>query len=76
MYDPIEELIKERTGVEKGVLERGTHCPTERELWDYLNGLRKETEEAIASHLVGCRFCLNSLLLAQELRPGVEFGPA
>ena len=52
-------------------------CPSEGLLWSYLNGaLQKEREEKIGDHVVRCRYCLESLLLAQEVRPGIEFGPS
>ena len=77
MYDPIEDLLKENLQVKGNrIPEKTPSCPSARELWDYLNGLQKLAEEKIARHLVGCRYCLESLLLAQEVRPGIGFDPS
>jgi len=77
MFDPVEEVIKQRLKGEKAALPaRKRDCPTEKELWDYLNGASGKGEGRIAGHVVDCDFCLQSLLLAQEVRPGLGFGPS
>jgi len=77
MFDPVEEVIKQSLKKEEALTFPKKGCPSEKELWDYLNGaLAKETEEKVAEHVVQCDFCLDSLLLAQEVRPGIGFGPS
>ena len=76
MADPIEEIIKSRLERRRATLLTLTgECPPEKALWDYLNdSVRQEAEEKIADHVVKCDFCLESLLLAQEVRLGIRFG--
>jgi len=78
MSDPIEEMLKEALEGRRTAVPGPTgDCPKETVLWDYLNGsLGKMTEEGIARHLLRCDFCLDALLLAQEVRPGIGFGPS
>ena len=77
MFDPIEETIKQSLKKRDFLTFSKEGCPSEKELWDYLNGvIAKEVEEKIAEHVVQCDFCLDSLLLAQEVRPGIGFGPS
>ena len=57
-------------------MSKPADCPSERELWAYLEGaLESSQEEAISHHVAGCHACLDSLLLAQEVRPGIGFDP-
>ena len=56
-------------------MESSSRCPTERELWAYLEGTLGSQEEAVSHHVAGCDPCLDSLLLAQEVRPGIGFDP-
>ena len=76
MFDPVEEIMREKLRGEKGIPSRTKECPSERQLWDYLNGASGEREGKMADHLVRCEYCLKSLLLAQEVRPGIGFGPS
>ncbi|MBI4437274.1 MAG: hypothetical protein HY590_07680 [Candidatus Omnitrophica bacterium] len=77
MFDPVEEVLKQRLGEGKTPLPaRSGDCPTEKELWDYLKGSSGQEGGEIADHLLRCEFCLHELLLAQEVRPGIGFGPA
>lgn len=77
MFDPIEEAIKDGLKNKKESTLLAEKCPTEAELWAYLNGGRgKAFEEKISNHLIRCDSCLSSLLLAQEVRPGIGFDPS
>ena len=73
--DKAERFLKE---VLKGRGETGgisAACPSERELWAYLEGTLGPQEEAVSRHVADCDSCLESLLLAQEVRPGLGFDP-
>ena len=76
MFYPIEQLIKENIKGKRALLPvQKKECPKEFQLWSYLIGSAgKEAQHKIGNHLVECDFCLGSLLLAQELRPGIGFG--
>ena len=77
MFDPIEEAIKAGLeGKEKGTLPL-VKCPAEAELWAYLDGsIEARLQEKIGHHVLRCDSCLSSLLLAQEVRPGIGFDPS
>lgn len=74
--DKAEKLLKEflrARGADRGVL---SCCPTERDLWAYLEGrLSGSEEEGVGHHVAACGACLDALLLAQEVRPGIGFDP-
>lgn len=74
--DEAQRLLKE--ALQGRRQRRGTPsaCPGERELWAYLAGdLDSAKEEALSQHVASCDACLDSLLLAQEVRPGIGFDP-
>lgn len=76
MFDPIEETIKERLREtqREGPADK---CPTEADLWAYLSAPRGgAASERIGDHVGRCDSCLSSLLLAQEVRPGIGFDPS
>lgn len=76
MMDPVEEILRKRLQKEEEPPTPTPHCPEESELWGYLEGhLDQEAQEKVQDHLTHCPFCLDSLLLAQEVRPGIAFGP-
>lgn len=74
--DEAEELLKESLRERTGTPEVSSGCPSERELWAYLEGtLSGSQEEVVGQHVSGCEACLEALLLAQEVRPGIGFDP-
>lgn len=77
MFDPVEKALRDVLKGEHHALPSQTgKCPAPADLWAYLNGqLPDEKEGAISGHLMVCAFCLDALLLAQEVRPGIGFGP-
>lgn len=78
MFDPAEDVMRERLkGEGPQAVRRHLDCPSDKILWAYLEETLPEEEEAsrIADHVTDCAFCLEALLLAQEVRPGIQFGP-
>lgn len=75
--DDAEKVLRKTLGEEKyKTQESAPDCPTEGELWAYLEGeLGPVQEESISRHVAACGTCLESLLLAQEVRPGIGFDP-
>ena len=77
MFDPIEEAIKDGLEEKKKGTLPSEKCPTEAELWAYLDGsIEARLQERIGHHVLRCDSCLSSLLLAQEVRPGIGFDPS
>jgi hypothetical protein len=66
--DDIDRLIKKVLAEsDYGAAPSFGHCPSERELSDYLEGrLDSERENVLLEHLAECSHCLSLLVLAEE----------